>query len=1129
VETFVHLRTYSDYSLGQSNIKIDSLTEYCQQEQMPALALTDYQNMFGSLEFALSCVKKGIQPILGAVLNIDYEESSKARNAEVLLLVKSSEGHRNLVALLTDLYLLNRDQVVKKVDLKNLLNRKKGLILLCGQNSPIGQLVLSPTGTKNLVIDQIIDHFRDNLFIELTRYRDGRHKQSEEALLNIAHKYGLPIVATNQITHLTPNNTEFVDALLCITLSRYMTEEDRPSANPEHFFKSTKEMHSLFGDLPEAIANTVLIAQKCHFMLEAKPPMLPTFPDTEDEEALLRTQAHQGLEKHISASSYITDKAIYKTRLEYELDVIVRMGFVGYFLIVSDFIRWSKNASIPIGVGRGSSAGSLVAWTLNITGVDPIRFGLLFERFLNPDRVSMPDFDIDFCQSRRDEVIAYVRKKYGEDKVAQIITFGKLQARAVLRDVGRVMQLPYNLVNKICKMIPINPAHPITLQEAIDLDPELRNLADSNEDVAKLFNISLHLEGTHRHVSTHAAGVIISDQPLSNLVPLYMDENSTIPAIQYAMKSAEIAGLIKFDFLGLKTLTVISNASNMVRINHDPKFNVEGLSLEDDATYKLLSAGRTVGIFQFEGYGMKEAIKILKPTRIEELIALTSLYRPGPMQNIPRYINRKHGHEPIEYIHPSLRDVLEETYGIIVYQEQVTQVVQIIAGYTLSEADLVRRAMGKKNKKEMEEQRKIFIRKATSLQLNSHTQEEAANIFDLVTKFASYGFNKSHAAAYSIISYQTAYLKANYTLEFFVASLNMDIDDIEKVELFCAEAKQFNIEILKPCVNSSDSYFKIERDVEKSKIRFGLAAIKGVGAKIIEKIVQERVENGAFTSLWNFVHRCKGLGLNKRLFSALINTGAIESLHFNMAEILDNIDTLLHPAPRDTQQITLFPTETIEEYGLKQAPDFSYTRKSALEYESMGFYLSRHPISIYQKVLKKLNVVRSIDIDRHLSRNALSLNVAGAITKIDIRSNKSNKFAFLKLSDEFGLMDLSLFGQNKLSKYSECLVEGALIICEIHAHKDENGIRISIEDMRKLDSSIYKSKYKVVIHNQIALGKLKQMLQEEQIQDAYITSVVAKVEGRGEVHLNIPKQLVSQERLLRLHANGFIEVSLEDQ
>ncbi len=834
---FIPLRNHTTYSLCKGAIKIPDLVDAALACKMPAIGISDSQNLFAALEFSSACKKEGIQPIIGCEMLVKFSDANQKNpsNADLeksltkLPLISSSdEGYKNLMYLVSHSFLQRQNGISPHIDFDLLKEKSAGLIALSGgAEGALGKLLLEEQDKKiSSLAEELSRVFPKNFYIEISRHHAGeisRHgsdeeKKLEEKFIALALQHSLPLVATNDVYFLTQEMHEAQDILTCVGEGRTFLEADRKKLSPEQFFKSQEQLEALFADIPEAIENTVNIAKKCHIMAFERQPALPKFSNEEgfSEEDELQKQATDGLKLRlrrkfeIEATDAEGQKEIeeeYFARLNFELSVITKMNFSGYFLIVSDFIKWAKNNDIPVGPGRGSGAGSIIAWSLQITDLDPIRFGLLFERFLNPDRVSMPDFDIDFCQSRRDEVIDYVQQKYGKDYVAQIITFGKLQARAVLKDVGRVLQMPYNQVDRICKLIPFNAIEAVTLEKAIEMDKDLQQAIKDDPQITRLVDIGLKLEGLNRHASTHAAGVVIGDRPLHEICALYNDEGGTMPAVGYSMKYAESAGLVKFDFLGLKTLTAISETVKLIEKTRGVKIDISNLHLDDEITFKMLAAGDSIGAFQIESSGMRSVLRQMKADKIEDIIALISLYRPGPMDNIPTYIRRKLGQEKITYPHPLLENTLKETYGVIVYQEQVMEIAKVLSGYSLGAADLLRRAMGKKIKEEMDQQREIFVSGAMK---NGVDKRQAAEIFDLVDKFAGYGFNKSHAAAYALISYQTAYLKAHFLPEFLTASINLEIDNTDKINVFLQVAKSHGIQVLPPDLNASEAYFSIE-------------------------------------------------------------------------------------------------------------------------------------------------------------------------------------------------------------------------------------------------------------------------------------------------------------------------------
>ncbi|MDB5370425.1 MAG: polymerase subunit alpha, partial [Roseomonas sp.] len=852
--SFVHLHTHSAYSLAEGAIKIDKLAALARESGMPALALTDTANMFGALEFSQYCSGKGVQPIIGCQLNLtraasdDRPEVARLAPDPVVVLAMNAQGLENVQRLSSHGYLRDDPSGKPTITLDLLRGHAEGVFLLTGGTfGPLGRLLLE--GRRDAaahLLDALKESFGDRLAVELNRHGLAIERGLDPAMLALADAAGLPIVAANDVYFAKTEMYEAHDALLCIAEGRTLAEPDRRRLTPEHYFKSAAAMRKLFHDLPEACDNTLAIARRCAIMAENRKPELPLCPKVQpgmSEAETVRDMAQKGLEQRLDVQG-TTEREVYRERLAFELDVIEKMGFAGYFLIVADFIQWAKEQGIPVGPGRGSGAGSVAAWALLITDLDPLRFGLLFERFLNPERVSMPDFDIDFCQDRRDEVINYVRNEYGHDRVAQIITFGRLQAKAVVRDVGRVMGMPYGQVNRIAELIPFNPAKPVTLQQALDGEPRLQEMR-SDEMVDRLMVTALVLEGLYRNASTHAAGVVIGRKPLIDTVALYRDPRSDMLVTQYSMKYVENASLVKFDFLGLKTLTVLQRAVEILA-EQGVTIDLATLPLDDKPTYDMLAKGDSAGVFQFEGQGMRECLRMMRPDRFEDLIAAVSLYRPGPMANIPAYCARKHG-EKWEPVHPSMRHLVEETYGILVYQEQVMQISQDVAGYSLGGADLLRRAMGKKIRSEMQAQRKIFVDGAVK---NGVPDDKAGEIFDMMEKFAEYGFNKSHAAAYALVAYHTAYLKANHPVAFLAASMTLDLDKTDKLANHMQEASRVGIRILPPDVNRSAADFKVEDQEDgKQAIRFALAAVKRVGMQAMRDMVAARDKGGSFQSI----------------------------------------------------------------------------------------------------------------------------------------------------------------------------------------------------------------------------------------------------------------------------------------
>ena len=874
-QDFVHLRVRSAYSLLEGAIKADAIAELAAAEAMPAVALTDRANLFGVLEFSVVTKDHGVQPIVGCSLPVsgigEGPSERWALTPTIVLLAQNETGYRNLCELSSAAFLDIDGVEAPHVPWAKVVAHGDGLILLSGgPDGPVDPLFAAGRGAEGEVaLAEMQRAFADRFYVELQRHGLAVEAAAEPGLVAWAYDNDAPLVATNDAYFAKAETWRAHDALLCIADGAFVGQEERRRVSAEHWFKPASDMRALFADLPEACENTLEIARRCAFMVNKREPILPRFPTsggrTEDEE--LAEQAREGLRRRLISSPPADGETAYWERLEREIGVIQAMGFSGYFLIVSDFMKWAVVHDIPVGPGRGSGAGSVVAWSLLITGIDPLRFGLLFERFLNPERVSMPDFDIDFCQERREEVIAYVQDRYGRDRVAQIITFGTLQARAVVRDVGRVLQLPLGQVDRLAKMIPNNPANPVTLARAIETEPRLQAARREDEAVGRLLDVALQLEGLYRNASTHAAGLVIADRPLTELTPLYRDPRSSLPATQFNMKWVESAGLVKFDFLGLKTLTVIRRAVKHLE-RRGAGVAIDRLALDDAVTYELLSSGHTVGVFQMEGQGMRDTLRKLRPSSVEEITALISLYRPGPMDSIDEYVDCKMGRRPVS-IHAGLEEALAETYGVIVYQEQVMRIAQVLAGYSLGEADLLRRAMGKKKKEEMDQQRARFLSGA-----NGHgmSESDAERMFDRMAKFAGYGFNKCHAAPYALISYQTAWLKANRPVEFFAASMSLDISNTDKLAVFYQDAKRQGVVILPPDVNRSGADF----EVEDGQVRYALGAIRNVGHQAMAHLVEVRETGGQFVDLFDFLARVDPRLVNKRALESLARAGAFD-------------------------------------------------------------------------------------------------------------------------------------------------------------------------------------------------------------------------------------------------------------
>ena len=1069
---FVHLHVHSAYSLLQGSMTIGKLLDLAKADHQPALALTDNDNMFGALEFSDKLAGYGIQPITGCAVTTDFGDQDPAsRNAlhpaRLVLLATNEDGYRSLMKLNSRAFQDTPVNQTPHIKIEWLEGETAGLIALTGgPEGPIGQAINADhTALAQARCDILAKLFGDRLYIELQRHGLESERRCEAALIDMAYAMGLPLVATNQPYFATADDYEAHDALLCIAGGRLVSETDRNQLTPDHRFKTRAEMAVLFADLPEALASTVEIARRCSFRPKTRKPILPRFTvvgsanaaDAESDEAVeLRRQAEEGLAWRLKAYGLapgVTEED-YRARLAFEIDVITRMNYSGYFLIVSDFIKHAKSEGIPVGPGRGSGAGSLVAYALTITDLDPIRFGLLFERFLNPERVSMPDFDIDFCQDRRGEVIRYVQERYGRDQVGQIITFGTLQARGVLRDVGRVLQMPYGQVDRLTKLVPQNPAAPVTLSAAIASEPKLQAFRDEDPVVARAFDIAQRLEGLTRHASTHAAGIVIGDRPLSELVPMYRDPKSDMPVTQFNMKWVEPAGLVKFDFLGLKTLTVLDVAVKLLK-QRGVDVDLAHLPLDDKQSYEMLARGEVVGVFQVESQGMRRALVDMRPDRFEDIIALVALYRPGQMANIPTYCARKHGDEEPEYLHPMLEPILKETFGVIIYQEQVMQIAQVMAGYSLGDADLLRRAMGKKIRAEMDKQRAGFV--AGSVK-NGVPKGQAETIFELLAKFADYGFNKSHAAAYALVSYQTAYMKAHYPVEFIAASMTLDMNNTDKLSEFRAEAQRLGIKVEAPSVNRSGATF----EVNDKTIYYALAALKGVGAQAVEMIVEAR-GNSAFTSLADFASRVNPRAINKRVVESLAAAGAFDTIDANRARVFAGADAIVAACQRSHEATTIGQNDMFG--GMADAPSIvlpnleSWLPADRLrrEYDAIGFFLSGHPLDDYATALKRLRVQSWSEFSRAVKTGATAGRVAATVvSRMERRTKTGNKMGIIGLSDPTGHFEAVLFSEG-LAQYRDVLEPGSAVLMQLGAELQGEDVRARILHAEPLDDAAAKT------------------------------------------------------------------------
>ncbi len=1041
---FVHLRVKSDYSLLESIIKAKDIIKLAKDERMSAVGISDINNLCGCLEFSNEATKNKIQPIISLDLQfqIFLPNEKEYKNTNALLIAQNESGYKNLIRL-NKLYFerqLKNQHILFDEDFTE--HSTEGLIMLSGFENGILSVFINDNFKPLLEKLQIL--FSNNRFyIEIQRNNINNSQEIEDFLLKIAYDENIPIVATNNIFFHKKESFDAHDALICIKYGTHVSVLDRRRFNDSHYFKSKEEMIELFYDLPEAIENTINIKKRCYFKVENRPSTLPKYSDDENSE--LVKQAIEGL-KIKNEQSLIPNFIQYEERLNFELDVIKNMGFSGYFLIVADFINWSKKNDIPVGPGRGSAAGSLVAWCMSITDVDPIRFGLLFERFLNPERVSMPDIDVDFCQAKRDLVIDYIQKKYGIDNVAHIITFGALQAKAVVRDVARVLTIPYFEADAICKMIPVNPANPITLAQAIELDPQLKQKAEENEIIKKLLTLALQLEGVLRNQSTHAAGIAISDKPLDEIIPVCRDLSSGALVSQFHMKSLENAGLVKFDFLGLTTLTLLDRTCKLIFERHKIVIDFVKMELNDVKTYQMLAKGDAIGIFQLESGIMRDGLKKIRSDSFEDIVALTSLNRPGPMENMPDYVGRKFGRKAVDYLHPKLENLLRETFGIIVYQEQVMEIAKILGGYSLGGADILRRAMGKKIKEEMDAQKEIFVLGAIK---NDLTREHAEFIFDIVAKFAGYGFNKSHATAYSLLSYYTAWLKKYYKLEFLTSLMNLEIQDTDKLIILKNDAEQSQIKILPPCINRS----QIEFSIEGKNIRYGLSACKNAGKGLAEEIVKNREKEGKFRNISDFLKRFNTKIINKKFLESMIKSGAFDCFGANRSMMFISVEDMIKFASSNSEnsgQLGLFLCEEIDSFELKKATEWTDHEKMQNEFEAIGFYLTNHPVQYYSTFLSSMDLVSSGGlgmIDRQQN-----VFMVGVVTYIRIRSSKKGKFANITLSDLDGLYDLFIYDDELIQENSDILKEGKLLYCEVKVSTDREtgGKRLSILSIHDL-------------------------------------------------------------------------------
>jgi DNA polymerase III subunit alpha len=1081
---FIHLRLHTEYSLLEGAIRLKKLAGFCKAAEMPAVAMTDSNNMFAALEFSVTLGDAGIQPIVGCQVDLGYLSVQPGENAKppapLVLLAQTEAGYCNLMKLNSCLY-IGKDGQIPQVTLDELEKHSDGLICLSGgPDGPVGMLLQnSQRPAAEALVQRLAKMFPDRLYIELQRHPgDGGQPESErlteQGHVEMAYAMNLPLVATNDVYFPTTNMYEAHDALICIGDGAYVDQQDdRRRLTAQHYFKSQQEMATLFADLPEAVENTVEIAQRCAFKTYRRNPILPNFADDEVQE--LRRQANEGLKRRLSVIPHAVSVEDYQKRLEFELEIIEDKGFPGYFLIVADFIKWSKDHEIPVGPGRGSGAGSLVAYALTITDLDPLRYSLLFERFLNPERMSMPDFDIDFCMDRREEVIQYVQQKYGRDKVGQIITFGALLSKAAVRDIGRVLQMPYGQVDRLSKMIPVEGVKPVSIEKALADEPRLREMAKSEEVVDRLLDYGQQVEGLLRNASTHAAGVVIGDRPLDELVPLYQDPRSDMPATQFNMKWVEQAGLVKFDFLGLKTLTVIQNAVDQIKASgrhlhlaadgtqlyEPPEGSVDEINaipLDDEASYKLYASAKTVAVFQVESSGMMDALKRMKPNCIEDIVALVALYRPGPMENIPTYCEVKNGQKERENLHPTIDHILDETQGIIVYQEQVMQIAQEMAGYSLGGADLLRRAMGKKIQEAMDAERPKFLKGAAE---NDVKEKTAIEVWNLLDKFANYGFNKSHAAAYAVVSYQTAWLKANHPVEFMAGVMNCDIHLTDKLATYFEEVKKgLKLPYVPPCVNRSGATFK----VVDGALVYALGALKNVGVEAMKLVTEGREVDGTdkpFATLYDLARRVDLKRVGKRPMEMLARAGAFDELDRNRRRVFESLDALVGYSAaihdqKNSAQVSLFGDagEDLPEPRLSTAPDWVPAERLSEEFRAIGFYLSGHPLDDYMAPLKRKGVMTLDEVRQKAENGPCVAKLAGVVAgRQERKSARGNRFAFAQMSDTTGAFEVTLFSDT-LEAARDHLETGSKVVVVVEATLESDQLKLLGRSVSPIDAAV---------------------------------------------------------------------------
>jgi DNA polymerase III subunit alpha len=1148
---FVPLRIFSAFTMLEGAIDPKAIASRARALGFPAAAIADRNGLYGVMAFSEAAKKAGVQPIIGTLLGVARPGGTEGKPPQIdwlPLYAQDEKGYDNLCALVSSAHLDRPAHEDAHIPFETLVGRTDGLIALTGSGEGALARLLAEEqrDAAEHYLDRLQAIFPDRLYIELARRNDPIEEAAEEALIDLAYARDLPLVATNPACFAEPDFHAAHDAMLCIANSSYLEVEERPRSSPDAWIKPADAMTELFADLPEAIANTLVVAQRCAVAAPSRKPILPSLAgDREAEAEMLRRDAISGLEKRLDKLGLSeAEREPYRERLRFEVDIIIQMGFPGYFLIVADFIKWAKEQGIPVGPGRGSGAGSVVAWALTITDLDPLQLGLLFERFLNPERVSMPDFDIDFCETRRGEVISYVQRKYGSDHVAQIITFGRLKARAVLKDTGRVLQMSYGQVDRLAKLVPNHPTDPWTLDRALNGVSELNAEYKQDKQVKRLLDLAMKLEGLPRHSSTHAAGVVIGDRPLDQLVPLYRDPRSEFPVTQFDMKYVEGAGLVKFDFLGLKTLSVLQKAVAMLA-DRGVEVDLGLLALDDPAVYALLQKGDTVGVFQLESEGMRRTLAAVRPTNFGDIIALVSLYRPGPMDNIPMFGDRKNGRAPIEYPHPLLEGILAETYGIFVYQEQVMQAAQILAGYSLGEADLLRRAMGKKIKAEMDAQRQRFVEGCAA---NAIEPDKANELFDLIDKFAGYGFNKSHAAAYALLAYQTAWLKAHHKPEFFAASMCYDISLTDKLAIWADDMRRSGVSLLAPDVNRSEAEFS----VEEGAVRYALGALKGVGEKAMEQLVEERRANGPFRTLDDLADRIDPRLLNRRQLESLAAAGAFDSVAPERAGVYAAAETILDHAAsahdaRTSGQGGLFGGDFSTGAAPIRLPKdarWSVAERMTAEKEAFGFYFSAHPTDRYRHVARSegartfeqlSQMGHSSEPDRDERGRPVprsTMRMAALVEEARWRTSaRGNRYMLATCSDASGQFMASSFDDAASEVMEAAARSGACLLLEVEADKrpGEETPRITVRAAKPLDglSANARLHAEIEIADAEALAPLAQLLGEASGGRCEVIVSVPTDRGKARMRIGRDYRLDSETVELIERLPGVIAVNIQ--